>query len=133
MKKNKETINEIAISIDAHSKQEVAQQMINRVIARVNCDIIKSTIPSDFKNLFWITNNENTVGISYNKDIHGRTVGSIAGRHTTLTTDGMPIYKNTRIGEILTKFYSGEHEYSTMTNYGKRKIREITIRKRENS
>jgi cell fate (sporulation/competence/biofilm development) regulator YlbF (YheA/YmcA/DUF963 family) len=58
---------------------------------------------------FWIVNVENTGGVRFVENITGFKTGTQEGNRTTITEDGMPIYKNTKLGEILIRNHEGRH------------------------
>lgn len=109
----KETLLDIGQSIKQHSDNERANENVKiYAVGRVG-GYIKSTYPSkDIPNgyiTFWLTNNKHD---KYNIVYRG---------------DGFPIWKNTKMGEILTKYYRGKHSYSTFTNTKKENNVDIKI------
>lgn len=59
----KENIEQIASSINAHSKQEIANQLSNRAFARAYCTI-KATYEEELSDkVFWLVNSQNTRGV----------------------------------------------------------------------
>lgn len=113
MNKNtqKENIEKIASSIDYHAKMEKAQYVRNRAFARACC-----TIEGGLEKTFWLTNEENTRGLRIQREGLGSGACAYTGVKTTLESDGQPIYKNTKLGEVLTMYYSGTRYYTTGTN-----------------
>lgn len=92
--KNMESINEIGISISKHRKHELANYKQICAIGRANCDITSTAIPQyNGNHQFWLTNGEN-----FSRKIEDN--------------DGFLIYKNTRLGELLSKYHSGVRRYS---------------------
>ena len=98
----KEILLDIGQSIQQHSDKERENKNISiYAVGRVDGYIISTypqvDIPNDKSITFWLTN-ENSLS-----------------RNTVYRGDGFPIWKNTKMGEILTKFYQGRHSYSTLT------------------
>ncbi len=99
-----EKIEDIAKSIKRHRELEISIEATNNAVGR------SKTIYNDEEQQFWLTNKENTGGIRYSEDITGARVGTESGNRTTIKEDGKPIYKNTRLGEILILNHEGIHE-----------------------
>ena len=62
---------------------------------------------------FWIVNKENIGGFKPVENITGAVTGTASGNKTTITEDGQPIYKNSKIGEILIVNHEGVHKIDT--------------------
>lgn len=76
-------------------------------VGRANCTIKNKMHPDrNGTGLYWLTNKELYNGNPYKGD-------------------GMPIYKNTKLGEVLTKYHSGTHEYSVTTKL--RKVNDVKV------
>ena len=109
----KETLLEIGESIQQHSNNERANKDISiYAVGRVSGYITSSRpqvgIPNGYTT-FWLTNDsQRERGIVYRGD-------------------GFPIWKNTKMGEVLTKYYQGKHSYSTPTNTKKENNVDIKI------
>lgn len=126
----KENIEQIASSINAHSKQEIANQLSNRAFARAYCTI-KATYEEELSDkVFWLVNSQNTRGVQFYRDFTGSGSFATSGAKTTMEDDGQPVYKNTKLGEILTKAYQGTHHYTTKTISKKTNDIGITIHNR---
>lgn len=91
----KESIDDIARSIQRHRDLEIAIEASNPAIGRY-----KVEYGGEIQQ-FWLTNKENNGGIQDTEDITGYRNGVIPGNRTTVTEDGRPIYKNLRLGEQL--------------------------------
>lgn len=98
----KEKIEDIAKSIKRHRELEIGDSISNPAIARCSAYY-------QYENrIFWLTNKENISGQNV-YDFNGNVIGRHVGRPTVLTTDGTPIYKNTKIGEVLILNHEGQH------------------------
>ncbi|MBI2259663.1 MAG: hypothetical protein HYU67_12315 [Flavobacteriia bacterium] len=62
---------------------------------------------------FWLTPSENLGSFGVNRNVVGDFVGTMAGGRTTITNDGIPIYKNSKMGELLITNYTGKHTFHT--------------------
>ena len=102
-----EKIVEIAGAIQKHRNLELAIQASNPSIGRSKVIFDKE------ERIFWIVNFENTGSSVPIYDINGNVIGKTVGTPTTYTGDGIPIYKNSRLGEKLILFSSGSHGVST--------------------
>lgn len=103
---NKDTLQSIGRSIKSHRTAE--EQNYARVlgIARALCDITSDYCPAqNGRKVFWLTNKENT-----KHAYHG---------------DGNSVYKNTKMGGVLSAYSSGEHTYSQKTIT--KKVNNITV------
>ena len=104
----KEKIEEIAKSIKRHRELEMtAPDITNKAVARSKVNY------NGQSQQFWIVNYENKGGVRFTGDITGSVTGTQMGDRTTITEDGMPIYKNTKLGEILIKHHEGNHSNPT--------------------
>lgn len=128
-KKQKEHIEQIAYSIDSHTKEERAKHMSNRAFARACCTT-ESTFGGVSEKIFWLTNEQNTRGLQTHRDWTGSGLRACTGAKTTLESDGQPIYKNTKLGGILTMYHEGTHHYATKTQTKKTNDINITIHNR---
>ncbi|MGW8123730.1 ATP-binding domain-containing protein [Roseivirga echinicomitans] len=99
-----EKIEDIAKSVKRHRDLEISISASNPAIGR------STAIFGDEDTVFWITNKENKGGFQPTKDITGSVVGTEIGNRTTIIEDGKPIYKNTKIGEILILNHEGRHK-----------------------
>lgn len=99
----KEIIEEIAKSIRRHRDLEVSISVSNPAYGR------SAAIFKNQDTTFWITNKENKGGVQFREDITGAVAGTEIGNRSTITEDGTPIYKNTKIGEILILNHEGRH------------------------
>ncbi len=103
---NKDTLQSIGRSIKSHRTAE--EQNYARVlgVARALCDITSDYCPAqNGRKVFWLTNKENT-----KHAYHG---------------DGNSVYKNTKMGGVLSAYSSGEHTYSQKTIT--KKVNNITV------
>lgn len=100
----KEKIEDMAKSIRRHRALEVSISASNTAVGR------SSTVFNKNDAVFWITNKENKGGVQFKEDITGSIAGTEIGNRTTITEDGTPIYKNTKIGEILILNHEGNHK-----------------------
>lgn len=96
----KELLSNIGDSIKTQRLAEVKNHANNPAIGRVFCNV-ESTEGNilDGKNIFWLINNE------YNQY-----------RYRSHCEIGKPVYKNTRMGEILSKYKDGKHSFTLRTN-----------------
>lgn len=108
-----ETLYDIGQSIEQHCQGE--RQMnasigaIGRVFASIQATYPQRTIPNGVVRL-WLTNQE-----SYKSSSTYKEDGSFS------------VYKNTKLGEILTRYYQGIHSYPTRTNTKKVNNVEVSI------
>lgn len=103
---NSETLQHIGRAIKSHRTAE--EQNYARVpgIARALCDITSDQMPSqNGRKVFWLTNNENS--------------------RMAYQGDGQSIYKNTKMGGVLSKYSSGKHMYSQMTKI--KRLNNVTV------
>lgn len=98
----KETLFEIGQSIEQHYKKERQNKAsifaIGRAIGYMEATFPQRGVPNKEIVTLWIVNQP------MNK------------RNSVYQGDGFPVYKNTKIGEILTKYYQGLHSYSVKTD-----------------
>lgn len=112
MAKVDEILVQIGSSISLHVAKEQNGNISNRAFARASCTISSKRIPK-FEQTIWLTNQEDNQGSLEKRDFTGTGVVRRAGHNTALhDVDGKPVYKNTKLGEILTKFYSGSRTYN---------------------
>ena len=108
-----ETLYDIGQSIEQHCQGE--RQMnasigaIGRVFASIQATYPQRTIPNGVVRL-WLTNQE-----SYKSSSTYKEDGSFS------------VYKNTKLGEILTRYYQGIYRYPTRTNTKKVNNVEVSI------
>lgn len=129
MESHKENIEHIAASINSHTKYELREHLPNRAFARAYCTF-EATYGGRLEQVFWLVNTQNTRGVQINKDFTGTGAYATIGQKTTLETDGKSVYKNTKLGEILTKAYDGTYHYATKTITKKTNEIAITIHNR---
>lgn len=103
---NKETPQSIGRSIKSHRTAEEHNYARVLGVARALCDITSDHLPKENgRKVFWLTNKENS-----KQAYHG---------------DGRSVYKNTKMGGILSAYSSGEHTYSQKTIT--KKINNVTV------
>lgn len=129
MESYKENIEHIADSINSHTKNELVKCLPNRAFARAYCTS-EATYGGSSEQVFWLVNFQNTRGMQIKRDFTGSGAYTTTGPKTTLETDGKSIYKNTKLGEILTKACDGTFHYVTKTNTKKTNNVAITIHNR---
>lgn len=104
----KESLHEIGDSIQNHRNREISNYIRNCAIARASCSLKSSLHPEKSGDkILWLVNN------SWN-DYYNRAQTALK------TTDGEHVYKNTRVGELLTKHASGKYEYSHRISSGQK-------------
>lgn len=133
MDKSKETLHQIGDSISTHSQKEMMGNYPSKAIARAHCTITDSKGVSNTQNIWLINGDVYQAGRNI-RDITGAVAGHQVGRGIALKDDGMPVSKNTRLGEVLVKFYSGCHSYK-VPDYYRRKVfheNEVEIHNRSN-
>ena len=126
---HKENIEHIAESIDSHTRKELAENLPNRAFARAYCSI-EATYGGHSEKVFWLVNSPNTRGVQIRRDFTGSGAYATTGPKTTLENDGQPVCKNTQLGGILAKAYSGTYHYSTLNYIKKKNEIDITIHNR---
>lgn len=99
----KEEIEDIAISIKQHRELEIKDSLSNPAIGRCY------TLYQEKKQILWLTNKENLPSTNQ-YDLQGNVVARNLGHPTTLTRDGISVYKNTKIGGVLIQNHEGKHE-----------------------
>lgn len=112
----KENLIQIASSISSHNSMENRKGIRNKAFARALCKIEQGDKTRD--GVFWLTNREGSIMYEH-RDFTGTGIASAQVIRTSLEQDGQPVYKNTKFGEVLTKYASGEHTY-TSRNHLKR-------------
>ena len=95
----KESLYEIGNAIQSHRNMEIYEYIQNCAIARAFCYCSSSLQPerNGYKT-FWLVN-KSWVQLENRREI-------------ALQTDGQPVCKNTRLGEILIRNFSGKHKYT---------------------
>ena len=126
MDKGKETLFKIGESIKNHAQKEQKGNYPSKAIARAHCTIIDSKGESREDN-YWLTNGDTYQRGRDLRDITGAVASHSAGRHIALIDDGHPVSKNTKLGELLVKFYSGNHSYKVPDCYRKRVFHENNV------
>jgi hypothetical protein len=107
MNDKNELIVKLAESIKRHREIENEQHFTNSAVGLASVKYFDQDIK------IWITNKENKSGIDINNEnLSGRPIVH-QGIKDTLTTDGQPVYKNTKVGECLIKHSEGQHEIQT--------------------
>lgn len=107
----KENIRQIGESISSHALKEQNKSISNKAFARATCTL-SPTLFSNPTITFWLTNQEDYQGFRETGDFTGSgTVVHLGHRTALQPMDGKSIYKNTLLGEVLTKYVSGIHKY----------------------
>lgn len=102
----KESLQDIGESIQQHRKHEVGHTNIC-AIGRAKCNVVNELYPGkDGEQVFWITNREDPHSFAYKGD-------------------GVPVYKNTYMGGILSKYHSGTRSYTVKTKL--RRTNNVTV------
>lgn len=126
MENPKESIFQIGNSIQSHVNKELQYNYPIKAIARAHCTIITDKGDICINN-YWLTNeNPYKAGRDY-KDITGAVAGHASGKYLALVEDGQPIHKNSKLGEILVKNYSGQHVYRVPHPHRKRHYYENVV------
>lgn len=113
---NKENLFEIGKDIELHRNKELQGFVHNCAIARASCHYCSSLHPEDSgEKTFWLVNRP-WAQYSNRKDI-------------ALRSHGQSVCKNTLMGEILIKHFSGKQKYVQKNLYGYRKgtVNEVEI------
>lgn len=111
-----ESIPEIASSINDRAIDEVRNSHTNRAIARCFVQYQSTSNPSqNGGKIFFLINKEQTSGY-FVKDWLGQSSGWVSNGSNTSTKGGKSVYKNTKLGELLTKYWNGKHQYVVMSN-----------------
>lgn len=109
----KETIRQIGESIQSHVEKEHKEDISNRAFARATCTLSSESISPHVETV-WITNREDYQGYKEKRDFTGTGIIIQLGRKTALQdSDGKSVYKNSKLGEALTKFLSGTQTYTS--------------------
>lgn len=106
MKNNDEKALEIAKQIKDHRIGEEKIYATNKAIGISNVNYFNED------RTLWLVNSENTRGIKIEHDFLGNPIIN-KGEKTTYEDDGRPIFKNTRIGEVLIRNSKGKHTIKT--------------------
>lgn len=110
MEKSKETLRQMGDSISSHVKKEISGNYPSKAIARAHCTLTDNKGAVHVQN-YWLTNGD-VYQVGHNhRDITGAIAGHSTGRYIALVDDGLPVSKNTKLGEILVKFHSGSYVY----------------------
>ena len=112
MNNNNEIVIEIAEKIEQHRNGEWRMNARNNAVGIANVYYFNS------ERCFWLMNNPNNRGISFGKDSFGNPVIISSGK-TTYEKDGQPIFKNTKIGELIIRYSKGTFEVKTPTGIHK--------------
>lgn len=108
-----ESLQQIGKSIKEHREKEISSYSRFPAVGRANCKVVSSGLPNlNGEKTFWIINNERRV------------------TREAYDGDGLPVYKNTKIGEVLSKYHSGTREYSTVTKTKKANVVTVSIHNR---
>lgn len=126
MDKGKETLFQIGVSINNHVQKEQRGNYPSKAIARAHCTITDSKGESREDN-YWLINGDTYQQGRNFSDITGTVASHSAGRHIALIDDGYPVSKNTKLGELLVKFYSGNHSYKVQDYNRKRAFHENSV------
>lgn len=126
MDKGKETLLQIGESINTHAQKELRGNYPNKAIARAHCTIINSKGDCQEDN-YWLINGDTYQEGRNIRDITGAIASHSVGRHIALIDDGHPVSKNTKLGELLIKFYSGVHPYKIRDVYRKGVFHENSV------
>ena len=106
MENNNDKALEIAEVIEKHRKGELKMYAINNAVGMANVYHFGK------EQRLWLVHNENFRGSTILPDAFGSSV-VYSGPRTTYQEDGLPVYKNTRIGEIIIRNSTGSHEVMT--------------------
>lgn len=106
MNDNNKTVIEIAKTIEHHRKGELKVHASNNAVGIANVYCFEK------ERRFWIVNNQNNSGLAYARDFNGNPI-IISGPKTTYTDDGQPVFKNTKVGEVIIRNTNGIHQYQT--------------------
>lgn len=119
MAESKESVHQIGSSISIHVNREISGNYPSKAIARAHCTITDNKGNSHVQN-YWLINGDTYQRGRDLRDITGAVASHSTGRHIALIDDGHPVSKNTKLGEILVKFYSGSHLYRVPNCHRKR-------------
>ena len=106
MDEREKLVIDLAESIQSHRKLENENYCTNLAVGLANVNYFGQ------ERKLWITNKENISGIRLGRDFTGGT-NVQGGSRDTLTSDGTPVYKNTKVGECLIRNSSGDHTILT--------------------
>jgi len=113
---SEESLYQIASSIKKHRKQEVNEYIHNPAVARALCTCKNTLDPSlNGEGVFWLVNKEyNNLANKGRKPLMG---------------DGTSVYKNTKMGAVLSAFTSGTHPYVVGNLINRRKgcVNEVEV------
>lgn len=111
----KESLYEIGHDIQSHRNKEIHEYVQNCAIARAFCYFSSSLQPekSGYQT-FWLVNKS---WAQYNNR-----------RDIALQTDGQSVCKNTRMGEILIKYFSGKQKYTQTNLRGTERARSMKLK-----
>lgn len=118
---------QIGVSINEHTSKERMHDISNRAFARATCTVCGEKCPEKV-DTYWLLNRENYQGHREQRDFTGTGIIIHTGHNSALQdVDGQLIYKNTKMGEILTKFVSGSHKYMAPDKYRKKCFHELVV------
>jgi hypothetical protein len=122
----KESILDIAHSIRERVADEMRNGYPNKAIARCRANV-DSTYYAGIKgeHIFFLTNNPRTCGHEQ-KDFTGTSSFWVSEKTNTSSHGGITICKNTKMGEVLTKYWRGTHKYDSV-QYKRRYINTIDL------
>lgn len=116
MGESKESLRQIGESIYAHTHKEIKGSYPSKAIARAHCTVTDCKGCAHEQN-FWLINGDFYKAGKNRHDITGAVAGHEVGRRLALVDDGNPVPKNTKLGEILVKYYSGTYPYRVPDSY----------------
>lgn len=106
----KETIREIGEAADRRHREELRLGVGNCAVARARCHVSGSGMSYDKEEVFWLTN------------LSPQSARPFTGG------EGMPVYKNTKIGETLIRHRAGTQTYTQVMKGGVRgRVNEVTV------
>lgn len=124
---SKENLQQIGSSISVHVEKEISGNYPSKAIARAHCTHTDHKGVSQVLNI-WLINGDTYRAGRDIFDITGAVAGrDTSGRNLALSDDGNPVSKNTKLGEILVKFYSGSHVYRVPDRYRKKVFNENEV------
>jgi hypothetical protein len=122
----KENILDIANSIHDRATDEMRNSFTNKAIARCRAYVHGTyNVSQNGEKIFFLTNNQRTCGHAQ-KDFTGTSSFWVSEKPNTSDFGGTSVYKNTKMGEVLSKFWRGQHEYSTLF-YNRRNLVTVDI------
>jgi hypothetical protein len=120
----KENILDIANSIKGRINDEVRNSFKNVAVGRCRAYVQSSYDSSqNGEKTFFITNNERTCG-RMQTDFTGTSSYWVSEKSNTSDYGGQPIYKNTKMGDVIIKNWSGHHEYNVLVH---KKVKSVTV------